>query len=154
QEFGHHLARRLGAVGLRLDLHAGRRRADAARGKHALALDLDHADTAVAVRAIARLGRVAEVRQLDVEPARGAEDGLAGADVDLAIVDEEGLGLLFRRRALAGRLVGRNRVRDAGLAAADRPAACRALLVVAVTGRLVRIVHRPILSITTGRAAW
>src|SRR5262249_35498241 len=92
QELGDHIARRLGAVGLGLDLHAGRRRADAARGEHALALDLDHADAAVAVRAIAGLGRIAQVRQLDVEPAGGAEDRLALADVDLAVVDEERLG--------------------------------------------------------------
>src|SRR5262249_55497805 len=100
-----------GAVGLRLDLHAGRRRADAARREHALALDLDHADAAVAVGAIAGLGRVAQMRQLDVEPARGAKDGLARADVDLAVVDEEGL-------------------------------------------RLFGLAHRPILSVTSGPAAF
>ena len=38
------------------DLHAGRWRADAARGEHALTFDLDHADAAIAVGAIARLG--------------------------------------------------------------------------------------------------
>ena len=55
------------------------------------------------------------MRQLDAEPARGAEDGLALADVDLAVVEDEGL-----RRwafAFAGNLVGRDGVRDAGLAA-------------------------------------
>src|SRR4029077_9998597 len=101
---------RLGAVGLGLDLHAGRRRANAARGEHALALDLDHADAAVAVRAIAGLRRVAEVRQLDVEAAGGAEDRLAVADVDLAVVDEEGLWRGVRGLALARDLVGRDRV--------------------------------------------
>ncbi len=93
QQLGHHAARGRGAVGVGLHLHAGRRRADAACRQHALALDLDHADAAVAVRPIAGLRRVAQVRQLDVEPARGAEDGLARADVDLALVDEEGVGL-------------------------------------------------------------
>ena len=62
QQFGDHLARGLGAVGLGLDLHAGRRLADAARGQHALAFDLDHADAAIAVGAIAGLGRVAQMR--------------------------------------------------------------------------------------------
>ena len=76
-----------------LDLHAGRRRADAACGQHALALDLDHADAAIAVGAIAGLRRVAQMRQLDAEPARGAEDGFAVADVDLAVVDHEGLAV-------------------------------------------------------------
>ena len=63
------------------------------------------------------------MRQLDVEAARGAKDGLARADVDLAIVDEEGLGLLFRRRALA-----RDGVRDASICglgqAASNPLVC------------------------------
>src|SRR5262245_53553172 len=90
QELGHHAARGLGTIGLRLHLHAGRRHADAACGEHALALDLHHADAAVAVRPIAGLGRVAQVRQLDPEPARSAENRLAGADVDLAVVDGEG----------------------------------------------------------------
>ncbi len=60
------LARGLGAVGLRLDLHARRGRADAARGQHALAFDLDHADAAVAVRPIAGLGRVAQMRDASI----------------------------------------------------------------------------------------
>src|SRR6185437_7350727 len=83
QQFRDHAARGLGALGLGLHLHAGRRRAQATRGQHALALDLDHADAAVAVRPVAGLRRVAQVRQLDVEAARGAEDGFAVADVDL-----------------------------------------------------------------------
>ena len=92
QQLGHHLARGLGAVGCGLDLHAGRGRADAACRQHALALDLDHADAAIAVRPVAGLGRIAQMRQLDAEPPRGVEDGLAGADVDLAVVDHEGVG--------------------------------------------------------------
>src|SRR5262245_47311826 len=68
----------LGPMGLRLDLHARRGRADAACRQHALAFDLHHADAAVAVGAVAGLGRVAQMRQLDAEAARGAEDGLAG----------------------------------------------------------------------------
>ncbi len=74
QQFGHHLARGLGALGLGLDLHAGAGLADAACRQHALAFDLDHADAAIAVGAVAGLGRIAQMRQLDVEPARGAED--------------------------------------------------------------------------------
>ena len=57
QQLGHHAARRRGAIGLRLHLHAGRRHADAARREHTLAFDLDHADAAIAVRAISRHGR-------------------------------------------------------------------------------------------------
>ena len=49
--------------------------------------------------AVAGLGRVAQMRQLDVEAARGAEDRLALADVDLLVVDEEGVGLLPSSRS-------------------------------------------------------
>ena len=41
-----------------------RRRADAARGEHALAFDLHHAGAAIAVRPVARLGRVAQMRDV------------------------------------------------------------------------------------------
>ena len=92
KQFGHHPARGLGAVGLGLDLHARRGVADAACGEHALAFDLDHADAAIAVRPVAGFRQIAQVRQLDAEPARGAEDGLAVANVDLAVVDGEGVG--------------------------------------------------------------
>ena len=137
QKLGHHLARGLGAVGLRLDLHAWRRRADAARGQDALAFDLDHADAAIAVGAIARLRQIAQVRQLDAEPARSAKNCLAVADVDFTIVDGE--GLRGRRIALAGNLVRRRRVRHAGLAVAIGRTARGTLLVVAVTGRLLSV---------------
>src|SRR5438045_8406711 len=50
---------------------------------------------------MAGLGRVAPMRQLDAEPARGAEDGLALADVDLAVIDGEGRGLAGTVRAHA-----------------------------------------------------
>ena len=98
QKLGDHAARGLGALGLGLDFHAGRRRADAARRQHALAFDLDHADPAIAVGPVAGLRRIAQMRQLDAEPARGAENRFAGADVDLAVVDGEGVGLWLRRR--------------------------------------------------------
>src|SRR5580704_8990982 len=96
QKLGDHLARGLGAVGLRLHFHARRRRAQAACRKHALALDLDHADAAIAVSPVAGLRRKAQMRQLDVEPARGAKDRLAGANVDLAFVDGERIRALVR----------------------------------------------------------
>jgi hypothetical protein len=37
------------------------------------------------------------MRQLDAEAECGIEDGLAGADIDLAAVDQEGVGLLRAR---------------------------------------------------------
>src|SRR5579883_2995806 len=146
EKLGDHLARGLGAVGLRLHLHAGRRRANAACGEHALALDLDHADAAVAVGAVAGLGRVAQVRQLDVEAAGGAEDRLARPDVDLAVVDEE--GLRRRRSTLARDLVDWRSVGDAGLAVAGRWTTRGTLLVVTVTGRFLGFAHGLTLSIT------
>src|SRR6185312_3558382 len=145
EQLGHHLARGLGPIGLRLHLHAGRRHADAARGEHALALDLDHADAAIAVGAIAWLRRVAQMRQLDVEAARGAEDRFTLADVDLAIVDEEGLGR--RLAALADRLVGRRGVRDARLAAADGTVERFAFVVVSVADGLPGVVAHRITSL-------
>ncbi len=93
EQLDHHAPRGLGAVGLGLHFHAGRRRADAACRQHALAFDLDHADAAIAVRPVAGLRRVAQMRQLDADPRRGAEDRLACADIDLAVVEQEGVRL-------------------------------------------------------------
>src|SRR5262249_40629312 len=76
-----------------LHLHARRRRAQAACRQHPLAFDLDHADAAIAVGAIAGRRRVAKMRQLDAEPGCGAENRLAGTDIDLAPVDAECVGL-------------------------------------------------------------
>ena len=42
--------------------------------QHPLAFDLDHADPAIAVRPVAGFRRIAQMRQLDAEPARGVED--------------------------------------------------------------------------------
>ncbi len=137
QEFGDHLARGLGAVGLGFDLHARRRGADAACRQHALALDLDHADATIAVRPVAGLRRVAQMWQINAEAARGAEDGLAFADIDVATVDRESLGR--RRITFAGDFIDWRRVRHAGPAVAIGRAACGALIVVAVAGRFLPV---------------
>src|SRR5690606_39625499 len=79
----------------------------------------------------------AQVRQLDAEPARGVEDGFAGADVDLAAVDEEGLA--GGAAALAGHRVDRTGMRDARLAAAGCRRKRGALVVVPVAARLVLV---------------
>src|SRR5205823_2146455 len=89
QQLDHHPASGLGATGLRLDFHPRRRRANTARGQDALALDLDHADAAVAVGPVTGLGRIAQMRQFDAEAASGAEDRLTCADIDVAIIDRE-----------------------------------------------------------------
>src|SRR5262249_27389926 len=92
-------ARGLGTIRLRLDLHARRRCADAACRQHALPLDLHHADAAIAVGAVAGLWQVAQMRQLDAETARSAGNRLVRANVDLATVDAEGIGLAARVHA-------------------------------------------------------
>ncbi len=76
QQLEHHLAREFGALGRGLDLHPGGRLADAGRGEHALALDLDHAGAAIAVGAVARRRAVAEMRNLGAAPLRRLPDGL------------------------------------------------------------------------------
>src|SRR5262249_34220433 len=146
QKFGDHFSRGLGAIGLRAHLHARRRRADAACRQHPLAFNFDHADAAIAVGPLAGLRQVAQMGQLDAEPTRRAENRLAVANIDLAVVDGE---------SLASRLGGgfASHVRSAGrwpfmrnMHAAlvlDRAAGC-ALLIVPVTGRFlfVAIAHR------------
>src|SRR6516164_6858408 len=154
QKFGHHLSRGLGAIGLGSHLHAGRRRADAARGQNPLAFDLDHADTAIAVGPIAGLRQIAQMRELDAETARGAENGLADADVDLAVVDREGLGCGLA--PLIGGAAYRRLMRDMHAALALERAAGSARLIVSVTGRflLVAIAHSADLAFTNVPAVW
>ncbi len=89
QQLENHLARGLGAVGGGLHLHAFARRADAARRQHALALDLHHAGAAIAVGAVAGLGRIAQMRDIDAFALGDLPDGLAGLRLDLAAVEEE-----------------------------------------------------------------
>ena len=89
QELEHHLPRGLGALGRRLHLHAGRRRADAACGEHALALDLDHAGAAVAVGAVAGLGRIAQMRDVGAVALGHLPDGLAVERLDFLAVEGE-----------------------------------------------------------------
>ena len=70
--------------------HAGRGYANAARREHPLAFDLHHGrDSCRPAGNPAWAKR--HVRQLDPDAARGTEDGLAGPDVDLALVDDESL---------------------------------------------------------------
>ena len=61
----------------------------AGRRQHALALDLDHAGAAVAVRAVAGRGLVAQVRDVGAETLRDRPDGLSGLRLDLLAVELE-----------------------------------------------------------------
>ncbi len=58
--------------------------ADAARRQHALALDLDHAGAAIAVGAVAGLGRIAQMRDVGAEALGHLPDGLALERLDFA----------------------------------------------------------------------
>ena len=89
QKLHDHLARLGGALGRRFHFHAGGRRPLAGRGQHALALDLDHAGAAIAVGAIAGLGRIAKMRNFGPHPLGDLPDGFAGGRLDLPAVEFE-----------------------------------------------------------------
>jgi hypothetical protein len=82
------------------------------------------------------------MRQLDAEPPRGAENRLAGANVDLAIVDGKGRG--YGLAAAIGRADNGALVRDIHAALVLNSAAGGAFRLMAVTGwlLLLTIVHR------------
>jgi hypothetical protein len=89
QQLEYHPARGLGAIGRALHLHAGGRRADTACGEHALAVDLDHAGAAIAIRPIAGLGRIAKVRNVGAVALRDLPDRLARLCLDFLPVEGE-----------------------------------------------------------------
>ncbi len=69
------------AVGVRI---AGRR-------EYALALDLHHAGAAIPVWPVARLGSMAEMRDVGAQPLRHSPDRLAGQGFDAPAVEFEGV---------------------------------------------------------------
>ncbi len=89
QQLEHHFAAFAGAFGRGLDLHAGRRRADAGGGEHAFALDLDHAGAAVTVGAIARCIVPAQMRDGRAGALGDLPDGLALGRLDRFAVELE-----------------------------------------------------------------
>jgi hypothetical protein len=93
QQLHHHGAGVLGTRVVGGDFHPLARRADAARGENALALDLHHAGAAVTVGPVARLVGVAEMRDIRGMTLRGLPDGLARVGVDIHAVELEGDGL-------------------------------------------------------------
>src|SRR5215210_241404 len=93
QQFEHHLARSPRAIGSRYHLHAGGRRANAACREYALALDLHHAGAAIAVGPVARLRRVAQMRDVGALALGDLPDRLAFARVHLDAVERERDGL-------------------------------------------------------------
>src|ERR1019366_2593920 len=89
QQLEHHLPRGLGALGGGFDFHAFGRLANAARGQHALALDLHHAGAAIAVGAVAGLGRIAQMRDVGAVALGHLPDGLALERLDLLAVEDD-----------------------------------------------------------------
>ena len=89
QQLHHHLAGAHGALRIDANHHAVGRLADAGGREHPLALDVHHADAAVAVRPVARLGRVAEVGNVDPVPLGDLPDGLVRLRGDGAAVEGE-----------------------------------------------------------------
>ncbi len=103
QELHHHLLGRDRAVAGRFHLHADGRCALAGGRKHPLAFDLHHAGAAVAVGAIIRLRRIAEMGDLGAEPLGNLPDGFAHVGFDLLTVELErdgrGFGWRFAHSA-------------------------------------------------------
>src|SRR5208282_4243213 len=100
QQLEHHLARKFGSLAGRLDLHARGRLADAGGGEHPLSLDLDHADPAIAVGAIAGLRQPTEMWDLDALPVGDLPDRFILLSRDFRAVEEEGDG--FGHREIPG----------------------------------------------------
>jgi hypothetical protein len=80
---------RLRPLGSGHDLHGGVGPANAGGREHALAIDLDHAGAAIAIRPIARRRQVAQMRDLDPMPVSHLPDCLARQCLDLVAVEEE-----------------------------------------------------------------
>src|ERR1700722_517391 len=89
QKLHHHLLRGDRARAFRLHLHADARRALAGRRQYALALDLDHAGAAIAVRPVVRRGRITQMRNVAALAFGHLPDGLARIGLDLLAVEFE-----------------------------------------------------------------
>ena len=89
QELEDEAPRGLGPLARRMHLHPRRRRADARRGEHPLALDFDHAGAAIAVGAVAGLRQPAQMRDLDALSVRHLPDRLARLGLDLGAIEKE-----------------------------------------------------------------
>src|SRR3954454_18317914 len=138
QKLHHHFLRGDGAGAGGFNFHADTRRALARGGEHALALDLDHAGAAIAVRAIIRFGRIAQMRDLAALPLCHLPDGLPGCRLDQLAVEFE-LDY-FRTCAFTADRADWLGMRNVGGAIGHRLAAGLALGVVAVALRLGAVV--------------
>src|SRR5690606_26443957 len=87
QQLQHHLLGSLGAFAHAADFHVGPGCAAARRRQHALAPDLDHAGTAIAIGPHAF--HVAQMRNLDAVALGGLDDGFAFESLDLVAIETE-----------------------------------------------------------------
>src|SRR4029079_9577962 len=102
QELDHHAPCGLRPIAIGMNLHARCRRSDAACGEHALAFDLNHAGTAIAVGPVPRLRRITKPRQLDAAAPGGVINGLVSRGLYVLAVQIElnnFAAILFNRRA-------------------------------------------------------
>ena len=86
QQFQHHAPGARRPVARAVHGHARRGVPQAGRRQRALALDLDHAGAAIAVGAVARLRRIAKMRQHGAEARGRLPDGFPGQRQHLAAV--------------------------------------------------------------------
>ena len=89
KQFHHHPAGCCRPVRLAVDDHALGWRADTGCRKHPLALDLDHAGTAIAVRPVTGIILVTQMWDVGAKAGRGLPDGLAILGQDFLAIKRE-----------------------------------------------------------------
>ena len=119
EEFHNHLLCGNGAIAGRLHFHADGRRPLAGGRKHALAFDLHHAGSAIAIRSVVRLWRIAEMRDIAPLAFGNLPDRLADTGLNL-------LAIQFERDDLRSASFPANR--SDRFAVRDRHAAVRSVL--------------------------
>ena len=97
QQLQHHPARAPGPFAVRAHRHAGGRTPDARSGQHPLSLHFHHARAAVAVRPVAGLRVVAQVRDHRALPLGHLPEGLPGRRLHLPVVEGKMDGLAHDR---------------------------------------------------------
>ena len=97
QQLEDHLTGFRGPFCLRVDHHAVGGLAQAGCRQHALTLDMHHAGTAIAVRPVTGLGRIAKMRDIHAFTRGDLPDGVIRGRLDRAAVEGEGNGFAHGR---------------------------------------------------------
>src|SRR5512145_2300928 len=121
QQLEHHSSRELRPFAGDLHFHSGRGLADARCGENPFAFYLDHAGAAVPVRAVARLRRVTQMRDLGAEAIGHLKDRLARPRLDRAPVQNEADGVAHRRSSSRSSRKCLNAILSGFAAACPRP---------------------------------